>query len=94
VIQSSRTSPTQKGGALSELENQARELITTASRAILASPREPPSPDTAILARIIVSEARKQRPNSLLLQSIVLDGDSLDWDQINAAMKVVVRTLG
>jgi hypothetical protein len=94
VIQSSRTSPAQQGGVLSELVNQARELINAASRAIVASPREALSPATAMLARIIVSEAKKQRPHSLLLQSIDLDGDSLDWGHINAAMKVVLRTLG
>jgi hypothetical protein len=81
-------------GALSELVTQARGLIAAASKAIAASTREPPSATTAMLARIIVSEAKKQRPNNRLLQSIALDGDSLNWDHVNAAMKIVVRTLG
>ena len=79
---------------MSELVSQARGLINAANRAIVASTREPPSANTAMLARIVVSEATKQRPHSLLLQSIDMDGDSLDWNHINAAMKVVVRTLG
>ena len=94
MIQSSGTTPTQKGGALPELVTQARGLINAASEAIAASTREPPSPTTAMLARIIVSEAQKQRPDNLLLQSIDLDGDSLDWNEIRTAMKVVARTLG
>jgi hypothetical protein len=79
---------------MSELVNQARGLINAASAAIAASRREPPSTTSTLLARIIVTEAKKQRPHSLLLQSIDLDGDSLDWNHITAAMKVVVRTLG
>jgi hypothetical protein len=79
---------------MSELVNQARGLINAASAAIAASTREPPSFTTAMLARIIVNEAKKQRPHNLLLQSIDLDGDSLDWGHLDAAMKVVVRTLG
>ena len=47
-----------------------------------------------MLARIIVSEAKKLHPHNLLLQSIDLDVDSLDWIDISTAMKVVVRTLG
>jgi len=47
-----------------------------------------------MLARIIVSEAKKQRPDNLLLQSIDLDRNNLDWNDIRAAMKVVVRALG
>jgi hypothetical protein len=94
VIKSRGTTPARDGGALSELVMQARGLINAANRAIAASRREPPSATTAMLARIIVSEAQKQHPHDLLLQSIDLEGDSLDWDQINAAMKVVVRTLG
>jgi hypothetical protein len=81
------------GGSMSELVTQAHRLINAASAAMAASTSEPPSPSTAMLARIVVSEAQKQRPNNLLLQSIALDGDSLDWDQIRAAMQVVVRTL-
>jgi hypothetical protein len=94
VVQFSRTLPAQKGGALSELVNQARGLINAAGEAIAASTKEPPSATTAMLARIIVSEAKKQHPNNLLLQSIDLDRNSLDWNDIRAAMKVVVRTLG
>jgi hypothetical protein len=78
---------------MSELKNQARGLINAASKAIAASRREPPSTATAMLARKIVSEAQKQRPHSLLLQSIDLHGDSLDWNDINVAMNVIVRNL-
>jgi len=94
VIQSSRTTPAPRRGALSELVNQARGLIHTAGEAIAASTKEPPSAATAMLARIIVSEAKKQRPDNLLLQSIDLDRNNLDWNDIRAAMKVVVRALG
>jgi len=93
VVQSSRTSRVQKGGALPELVTQARGLINAASAAIAASRREPPSTATARLARKIVSEAQKQRPHSPLLQSIDLHGDSLDWNDINVAMNVIVRIL-
>ncbi len=79
---------------MSELVNQARGLINAASAAIAASRREPPSTATAMLARKIVSKAQKQRPHSLLLQSIDLHGDSLDWNDINVAMNVVLRALG
>ena len=94
MIQSSGTTPVQDGGALSELVMQARGLINAASRAIAASTSEPPSAATAMLARIIVSEAQKQRPHNLLLQRIDLDGMVPDWNDIRTAMKVVVRTLG
>jgi hypothetical protein len=47
-----------------------------------------------MLARIIVSEAQKQRPHNLLLQSIALDEKIPDWNDISAAMSVVVKTLG
>ena len=47
-----------------------------------------------MLARIIVSEAKKQRPDNLLLQSIDLDAKIPDWNDIRAAMKVVLRALG
>src|SRR5437879_3430227 len=73
---------------------RARELINAVSVAIAASTREPPSPTTAMLARIIVSEARKRHPNNLLLQSIDLDGKVPDWNDIRGAMKVAIRTLG
>ena len=76
-----------------ELVTQARGLINAASVAIAASRREPASTATAMLVRKIVSEAQKQRPHSRLLQSIDLQGDSLDWNDINVAMNVVVRTL-
>ena len=93
VIESSGTTPAQDGGALSELVNQAHGLINAASAAIGASTRQPPSATTAMLARIIVSEAKKKHPHNLLLQSIDLDGEVPDWNDIRAAMIVVVRTL-
>jgi len=79
---------------MSELVAEAHRLLNAASAAITALTREPPSLTTAMLARIIVSEAQKQRPNNLFLQSIDLDWNSLDWNDVRAAMKVVVRTLG
>ncbi len=79
---------------MSELVNQARGLIKTAGEAIAASTKEPPSATTAMLARIIVSEAKKRHPNNLLLQSIDLDEKIPDWNDISAAMSVVVRVLG
>ena len=79
---------------MSELVSQARGLINAAGEAIAASTKEPPPATTAMLARTIVSEAQKQRPHSLLLQSIDFDGDSLDWNDIKVAMNVILRTLG
>jgi hypothetical protein len=77
---------------MSELAMQAQGLMLQA--AIAASTNEPPSVTTAMLARIIVSEAKKQHPNNLLLQSIDLDEKIPDWIDISAAMSVVVKTLG
>jgi hypothetical protein len=94
VIQSSGTTPAQNGGALSGLVTQAHGLINAANAAIAASTREPPLATTAMLARIIVGEAKKQRPHNLLLHSIDLDAKIPDWNDIRAAMKGVVRTLG
>jgi hypothetical protein len=76
---------------MSELAMQAQGLMLQA--AIAASTNEPPSVTTAMLARIIVSEAKKQHPNNLLLQSIDLDENIPDWNDISAAMSVVVRIL-
>ena len=78
---------------MAELVAEARRLIDAAAAAIAVSTREPLSPAMAMLARIIVSEAKKLRPNNLRLQSIDLDQDSLDWTDINAAMSVVMKTL-
>jgi len=47
---------------MSELVAEAHRLLDAASAAITASTREPPSTTTAMLARKIVSEAKKQRP--------------------------------
>ena len=79
---------------MSELVAEAHRLINAASAAIAASTREPPSASTAMPARIIVSEAKKRRPQNLLIQSIDLDAKAPDWNDVRAAMKVVVRTLG
>lgn len=79
---------------MSELVNQAHELIKAASAAIAASTRQPPSATTAMLARIILSEAKKQRPDSSLLQGIDLDANVPDWNDISTAMKIVVMILG
>jgi hypothetical protein len=37
---------------------------------------------------------RKQRPDGAEIQSIDLEGKIPDWNEIIAAMNVVVRTLG
>jgi hypothetical protein len=76
---------------MSELAMQAHGLILQA--VIGASMNEPPSVTTAMLARIIVSEAKKLRPDDLRLQSLDLDSKSPDWNDISAAMNVVVKTL-
>ena len=78
---------------MSELVNQAHELINAANAALAASTRVPPSVTTAMLARIILSEAKKQRPDSSLLQSIDLDEKIPDWNDISTAMNVVVMML-
>jgi hypothetical protein len=77
---------------MSELAMQAHGLMLQA--AIAASMNEPPSATTAMLARIIVSEAKKRHPDNLLLQSIDLEEKIPDWNDICAAMSVVARTLG
>jgi len=79
---------------MSELVAEAHRLINAASAAIAASTREPPSASTAMPARIIVSEAKKQRPNNLLLQRIDLDADIPDWNDISATMNAIVKNLG
>jgi hypothetical protein len=76
-----------------ELVTQAHGLINAASAAIAASRKEPPATLT-LLARMIVSEAKKRCPNDAAIQSIDLHGDSLDWNDINVAMNVILRTLG
>ncbi len=78
---------------MSELVNQARGLINAASAAIAASTRQPPSSTSALLARIIVSEAKKQRPNDAAIQSIELEETIPAWNDINVAMNVIVRIL-
>ena len=93
MIQSSGTTPTQNGGALPELVKQARGLITAASAAIAASTRQPPSTTSTLLARIIVTEAKKQRPNDAAIQSIDLEENIPAWNDINVAMNVIVRIL-
>ena len=76
------------------LATRARRLIHAASAARKASRKAPPSASSAILARIIVSEAKKQYPNEAVLQSINLEENILDSNDISAAMNVVVKTLG
>jgi hypothetical protein len=76
------------------LAAQARRLIIAASAASTASRKAPPSASLAMLARIIVSEAKKQYPNEAVLQSIDLEENILDWNDISAAMNVIVKTLG
>ncbi len=78
---------------MSELVNQARGLINAASAAIAASTRQPPSTASALLARIILTEAKKQRPNDPAIQSINLEENIPAWNDINVAMNVIVRTL-
>ena len=93
VIQFSGNTPAQDGGALSKLVTQPRGLINAASRAIVASTREPPSAITAMLARIIVSEAKKQRPDDGTIQGINLEVNIPDWNEISAAMNIIVKAL-
>jgi len=78
---------------MSELVDQARGLINAASAAIAASTRQPPSSTSTLFARIIVSEAKKQRPNDAAIQSIELEETIPAWNDINVAMNVIVRIL-
>ena len=78
---------------MSELVTQAHGLINAASAAIAASRKEP-SASLTLLARMIVSEAKKQCPNDSAIQSINLEGNIPDWNDISAAMNVIVKTLG
>ena len=78
---------------MSELSTQARGLINTASAAIAASTRQPPSTTSALLARFIVAEAKRQRPNDAAIQRIDLEGNIPAWNDINVAMNVIVSTL-
>jgi hypothetical protein len=78
---------------MSELVTQARQLINAASAAIAASRKEP-SPYLTMLARIIVSETKKQRPDDAAIQSIDFEGKNPDWNDISAAMSAIVKTLG
>ncbi len=78
---------------MSELVTQAHGLINAASAAISAPRKESPSASSAMLARIIVSEVKKQRPDDAAIQSIDLEGENPDWNDIKVAMNVVVRTL-
>jgi hypothetical protein len=92
-IQYEALHPRKKGGSMSELVNQARGLISAASAAIAAPTRKSPSITTVVSARIIVSEAKKKRPNDAAIQSIDLEGNIPDWNEISAAMNVIVKTL-
>ncbi len=78
---------------MSELVNQARGLIDAASAAIASTKREPPSTGSTLLARLIVNEAKRQRPNDAAIRGIDLEGNIPAWNDINVAMNVVVRTL-
>jgi len=78
---------------MSELVTQARGLINAASVAIAASKRDPPSIASALLARFIVTEAKRQRPNDAAIQRIDLEENILAWNDINVAMNVIMRTL-
>ncbi len=78
---------------MSELVTQARGLINAAGVAIAASTRQPPSATSALLARFIVTEAKRQRPNDAAIQGIDLEGNIPAWNDINAAMDAIVRTL-
>ncbi len=77
---------------MSELVTQAHGLINAACAGIAASRNEPPASLT-LLARMIVSEAKKQRPDDVAIQSIDLEGKSPDWNEISTAMNVIVKTL-
>ena len=77
---------------MSDLVTQARGLINAAGAAMAASWKEP-SPYSTLLAGIIVSEAKKQRPDDAVIQSIDLEGNNPDWKEISAAMSVIVKAL-
>jgi hypothetical protein len=77
---------------MSELVTQAHGLINAASAAIAASRREPP-PTLTLLARMIVSEAKRQRADDAAIQGIDLEKNIPAWNDINVAMNVIVRTL-
>jgi hypothetical protein len=77
---------------MSELATQAHGLINAASAAIAASRKEPPASLT-LLARMIVSESKKQRPDDATIQSIDLEGQIPDWNEISSAMNIIVRAL-
>jgi hypothetical protein len=87
------TAPSQKGGSISELVTQAHGLINAACAGIAASRNEPPASLT-LLARMIVSEAKKQRPDDAAIQSIDLEGQIPDWNEVSAAMNIVVKAFG
>jgi hypothetical protein len=78
---------------MSELATQAHGLINAASVATSEQRKGSPSASSAMLARIIVSEAKKQCPDDAAIQSIDLEGKAPDWNEISAAMNVIVRAL-
>ena len=78
---------------MSELVEQARGLIDAAAAASAVSRKEPPASLT-LLARMIVSEAKKRCPNDAAIQSVDLEANIPDWNVISAAMNVIVKILG
>ena len=84
--------PSQTGGSISELTTQAHGLINAASAAIMASTRNSPSTTTVMLARIIVGEAKKQRPDDAAIQSIDSEGKIPGWNGISSATNVFMKT--
>jgi hypothetical protein len=73
--------------------NKVVSVETSIDAAIGASRKEPPSASSTLLARLIVNEAKQQRPNDAAIQSIDLEENIPDWNEISAAMNVIVKTL-
>jgi hypothetical protein len=46
-----------------------------------------------MLARIIVSEEKKQRPDDGTIQGITFEVNIPDWNEISAAMNIIVKAL-
>jgi hypothetical protein len=89
-----RDPPSQERRPMSELVTKGQALIIAAGAAIGPSRKEPPSACSTLLARLIVNEAKKLRPDDTAIQRINLEGNILDWHEISAAMNVIVKALG
>src|SRR3989442_6329449 len=73
------------------LVSQANGLIEACRAAIGSARNSWPEAATVAIARAIVSEAKRQRPDDAVIQSISL-ANPPDWNDIISAMQVVVKT--